>query len=165
MSSVSVSQLKFCLFKRREKLIRILFTCGKYVVILSLSRCGGMTKRRMTFQTRRKLRFKKAVDRTKNMKALFFPPPLSLHDCNTQEKLKQWLCHFFIILEGGEGEARCIMVYMCMLKWWLILFRIALRGTDVLLDCFWTCLVAIKTGALDHKDRLHSRLYAEAILT
>ena len=106
MSSVSVSQLKFCLFKRREKLIRILFTCGKYVVILSLSRCGGMTKRRMTFQTRRKLRFKKAVDRTKNMKALFFPPPLSLHDCNTQEKLKQWLCHFFFYFGGRGGGGK-----------------------------------------------------------
>ena len=69
---------------------------------------------------------------------------------------------FFFIVEGGEGEARCIMVYMCMLKWWLILFRIAFRGTHFLLDCFWTCLVAIKTGALDHKDRLHSRLYVKA---
>lgn len=51
---------------------RILFTCGKYVVSLSLSRCGGMTKKRMTSQTSWKLRFKKAEDRTKNIKALFF---------------------------------------------------------------------------------------------
>ena len=64
-----------------------------------------MTKRRMTFQTGRKLRLKKAGDRTKNMKALFFPPPLSLHDCktNTQVKLKQWLCHFFYCLGRGGG--------------------------------------------------------------
>ena len=65
-----------------------------------------MTKRRMKFQTSRKLRFKKAVDRTKNMKALFFPPPLSLHDRNTQEKLKQWLCHFFYggVVGGREDK-------------------------------------------------------------
>ena len=91
------------MFKRREKLITILFTCGKHVVIISLSRCGGMTKRRMTFQTSRKLRFKKAGDRTKIMKAPFFPPPSSMHDCNTQEKLKQWLCHFFFYGRVGEG--------------------------------------------------------------
>ena len=84
--------------------MRILFTCGKYVVILSLSRCGGMTKRRRTFKTSRKLRFKKAVDRTKNMQALFFPPPLSLHDCNTVR----------VAGAGGGGRTKCIMVYMCM---------------------------------------------------
>ena len=65
-----------------------------------------MTKRRMTFHFSRKLRFKKAVDRTKNMKALFFPPPLSLHHCNTQEKLKQWLCLFFMVGGWGGGGGR-----------------------------------------------------------
>lgn len=66
---------------------------------------------------------------------------------------------------GWRGLTKCIMVYMCMimvymcmLKWWLVLFRIAFRGTEVLLDCFWTYLVAIKAGALHHKDRLHRTL-------
>jgi len=60
-----------------------------------------MTKRRMTFKTSRKLRFKKAGDRTKNMKAPFFSTTFSLHKCNTKEKLNQCLCLF---LYGGGGR-------------------------------------------------------------